>query len=114
MSSGNLPLEGIRVIDYSHFLAGPHMSRCLAAMGAEVIKVERPKGGDAGRAQPELGGHPRYLDVVGVNFYHDNQWEHPSRRLRWEDNPRDERWVPFHRLLARAHARYGRPRGAAR
>ena len=45
-----LPLTGIRVIDYSHFLAGPHMSRCLAAMGADVIKVERPKGGDAGRA----------------------------------------------------------------
>jgi crotonobetainyl-CoA:carnitine CoA-transferase CaiB-like acyl-CoA transferase len=45
-----LPLTGIRVIDYSHFLAGPHMSRCLAAMGAEVIKVERPKSGDAGRS----------------------------------------------------------------
>ncbi|MEH2480745.1 crotonobetainyl-CoA:carnitine CoA-transferase CaiB-like acyl-CoA transferase [Nitrobacteraceae bacterium AZCC 2146] len=45
-----LPLTGIRVIDYSHFLAGPHMSRCLSAMGAEVIKVERPKEGDAGRA----------------------------------------------------------------
>src|SRR3981081_447724 len=45
-----LPLTGIRVIDYSHFLAGPHMSRCLAAMGAECIKAERPKGGDAGRA----------------------------------------------------------------
>lgn len=47
-----LPLSGIRVIDYSHFLAGPHLSRCLAAMGAEVIKVERPKAGDAGRAHP--------------------------------------------------------------
>ncbi|PKU22186.1 CaiB/BaiF CoA transferase family protein [Telmatospirillum siberiense] len=47
-----LPLAGIRVIDYSHFLAGPHLSRCLAAMGAEVIKVERPKEGDAGRAHP--------------------------------------------------------------
>jgi crotonobetainyl-CoA:carnitine CoA-transferase CaiB-like acyl-CoA transferase len=45
-----LPLTGIRVIDYSHFLAGPHMSRCLAAMGADVIKVERPREGDAGRA----------------------------------------------------------------
>jgi crotonobetainyl-CoA:carnitine CoA-transferase CaiB-like acyl-CoA transferase len=44
------PLAGVRVIDYSHFLAGPHLSRCLAAMGAEVIKVERPPGGDAGRA----------------------------------------------------------------
>jgi crotonobetainyl-CoA:carnitine CoA-transferase CaiB-like acyl-CoA transferase len=46
----NLPLDGIRVIDYSHFLAGPYLSRCLAAMGAEVIKVERPTAGDAGRA----------------------------------------------------------------
>lgn len=50
MSTQNLPLKGIRVIDYSHFLAGPFMGRCLAAMGAEVIKVERPKAGDAGRA----------------------------------------------------------------
>lgn len=44
-----LPLAGIRVIDYSHFLAGPYVGRCLAALGAEVIKVERPGGGDAGR-----------------------------------------------------------------
>lgn len=45
----NLPLAGYRVIDYSHFLAGPYLSRCLAALGAEVIKVERPTTGDAGR-----------------------------------------------------------------
>jgi crotonobetainyl-CoA:carnitine CoA-transferase CaiB-like acyl-CoA transferase len=44
-----LPLEGIRVVDYSHFLAGPYVGRCLAALGAEVIKVERPGLGDAGR-----------------------------------------------------------------
>jgi len=44
-----LPLKGIRVIDYSHFLAGPYVGRCLAALGAEVIKVERPGSGDAGR-----------------------------------------------------------------
>ena len=48
----NLPLKGIKVIDYSHFLAGPFMSRTLAALGADVIKVERPKTGDAGRASP--------------------------------------------------------------
>lgn len=47
-----LPLAGIRVIDYSHFLAGPYLSRCLAALGAEVIKVERPTAGDPGRAHP--------------------------------------------------------------
>ncbi|MFD2173859.1 CaiB/BaiF CoA transferase family protein [Rhodobacter lacus] len=47
-----LPLSGIRVIDYSHFLAGPFLSRQLAALGADVIKVERPRTGDAGRASP--------------------------------------------------------------
>jgi crotonobetainyl-CoA:carnitine CoA-transferase CaiB-like acyl-CoA transferase len=54
MSAHSLPLAGIRVIDYSHFLAGPHMSRCLAALGADVIKVERPVAGDAGRASPTM------------------------------------------------------------
>lgn len=47
-------LDGIRVIDYSHFLAGPYLSRCLAAMGADVIKVERPTDGDASRQSPYL------------------------------------------------------------
>jgi crotonobetainyl-CoA:carnitine CoA-transferase CaiB-like acyl-CoA transferase len=62
MNSQPLPLSGIRVIDYSHFLAGPHMSRCLAAMGADVIKVERPKSGDPGRASPGI--------VDGVSGYY--------------------------------------------
>ncbi|MEX8492939.1 CaiB/BaiF CoA transferase family protein [Sphaerotilus sp.] len=48
-SAQPLPLAGIRVIDYSHFLAGPYVGRCLVALGAEVIKVERPGSGDAGR-----------------------------------------------------------------
>ena len=56
-----LPLKGVRVIDYSHFLAGPHMSRCLSAMGAEVIKVERPTEGDAGRTTPTI--------IKGVSGY---------------------------------------------
>jgi crotonobetainyl-CoA:carnitine CoA-transferase CaiB-like acyl-CoA transferase len=48
------PLDGIKVVDYSHYLAGPHMSRCLAAMGADVIKVERPSAGDPGRASQTM------------------------------------------------------------
>lgn len=63
----------------------------------------------AGRRSPELGGHPRYLDIVGANFYHSNQWQLGGDRLRWEEDPRDPRWVPLHRLLARAFARYRRP-----
>lgn len=39
-------LEGIRVIDMSHVMAGPMASFYLATMGADVIKVERTKGGD--------------------------------------------------------------------
>lgn len=50
--SAQAPLAGIKVVDYSHFLAGPYLSRCLAGMGAEVIKVERPTLGDAGRHHP--------------------------------------------------------------
>jgi beta-glucosidase/6-phospho-beta-glucosidase/beta-galactosidase len=63
----------------------------------------------AGLAHPELGGRPEYLDIVGVNYYHSNEWEYPDQRLRWEDTPRDDRWVPFHRLLANVYERYGRP-----
>jgi beta-glucosidase/6-phospho-beta-glucosidase/beta-galactosidase len=63
----------------------------------------------AGIRDPELGGHPRYLDIIGVNFYHSNQWEYPNVRLRWEDTPRDARWMPFHRLLAEVYDRYRRP-----
>lgn len=48
------PLEGLRVVDYSHFLAGPYVGRCLAAFGAEVIKVERPGAGDAARRSPAV------------------------------------------------------------
>jgi crotonobetainyl-CoA:carnitine CoA-transferase CaiB-like acyl-CoA transferase len=54
MAHTPLPLAGIRVVDYTHFLAGPYLSRCLSAMGAEVIKVERPKAGDAARTHPYL------------------------------------------------------------
>ena len=64
----------------------------------------------SGRLEPSLGGDPKYLDVYGVNFYHDNQWEHPGgKKLAWHVHPRDERWVPFHRLLKEAYERYQRP-----
>jgi beta-glucosidase/6-phospho-beta-glucosidase/beta-galactosidase len=59
---------------------------------------------------PELGGHPRYLDVLGVNFYHDNQWEHPGgRKIAWHIHPRDPRWRPLHLLLKEVYDRYRRP-----
>ena len=39
-------LAGVRVVDITHMLAGPYCTWVLASMGAEVIKVERPGGGD--------------------------------------------------------------------
>jgi beta-glucosidase/6-phospho-beta-glucosidase/beta-galactosidase len=49
----------------------------------------------AGYARPELGGHPRYLEVMGVNFYHDNQWEAlTNARLAW-DTPAPVRASPL-------------------
>ncbi len=47
---GQMPLAGIRVLDFSWVIAGPTTTRYLAAMGAEVIKVEAPGRGDPGRA----------------------------------------------------------------
>lgn len=44
--------DGIRVLDFTQVLAGPTMTRLLAEMGAEVIKVELPPGGDRSRALP--------------------------------------------------------------
>lgn len=49
-------LEGIRVIDLTAYLAGPFVSLNLAAMGAEVIKIERPKIGDPCRWNPPFAG----------------------------------------------------------
>jgi crotonobetainyl-CoA:carnitine CoA-transferase CaiB-like acyl-CoA transferase len=53
-TSGRLPLEGVRVIEFTHMVMGPTCGMILADLGAEVIKIE-PPGGDRTRRLPGLG-----------------------------------------------------------
>jgi crotonobetainyl-CoA:carnitine CoA-transferase CaiB-like acyl-CoA transferase len=58
------PLEGIRVADFSHVMAGPFASHLLRLMGAEVIKIEAPGRGDAMRYY----GNDRRYDGMAPAF----------------------------------------------
>lgn len=61
-----------------------------------------------GNLEPALGGASRYLDILGANYYPDNQWEHPGlKRLHWHLN--DERRCSLDDLLGQLWARYRRP-----
>ncbi len=55
-------LEGVRVLDLSQFLAGPHTTLLLAGMGAEVIRVDNPGTGDT------LSGAPAYFGKHGPSL----------------------------------------------
>ncbi|WP_421998177.1 CaiB/BaiF CoA transferase family protein [Reyranella sp.] len=59
------PLSGVLVIDLSRILAGPYCTLLMAEMGARVIKVEPPKGGDDARAYgPFVNGRSTYFASV--------------------------------------------------
>jgi CoA:oxalate CoA-transferase len=67
-ATGNKPLEGITVVDFTHVLSGPYCTMMLADQGARVIKLERVGSGDDSR---QFG--PFYDDGTSVYFYFVNR-----------------------------------------
>lgn len=80
-------LEGIRVLDLTNVLSGPYASLHLAWMGAEVIKIENPLGGDLAR---KLGCKPEYSrKLMGTSYLAQNV-NKKSVTLNLKDEPAKE------------------------
>ncbi|HLF72432.1 MAG TPA: CoA transferase [Dehalococcoidia bacterium] len=69
-SSSPRALDGVRVIDLTHYISGPYCTKLLADYGADVIKIERPDGGDPARRlgpfyhdEPNLEGSGTFLHL---------------------------------------------------
>ncbi len=59
---------------------------------------------------PELNGSPEYLDIIGLNYYYNNQWIAGTFQfLRWKDTPSDPRWRPLSSLIQEVYDRYKKP-----
>ena len=91
------PLSGILILDVSIWQNGPYASVLLSDMGADVIKVEQPIGGDPGRGFVERGGWGEvssYFEAMNRN-----------KRSATIDLKRDEGRKIFYRLVERAGGR---------
>jgi crotonobetainyl-CoA:carnitine CoA-transferase CaiB-like acyl-CoA transferase len=82
-------LSHVRVLDLTRFLAGPFCTTMLADMGADVVKIEAPKGGDEGRyGYPPVDGVPVFFMALNRN-----------KRGMTLDLRKDEGKAIFRRLL---------------
>ncbi len=108
-------IEAIRGVDKrARFLLTEPLTHIVAPpQRPDQVEIARQKNESryqaldmiAGRLEPQLGGQPGYLDILGFDFYTFSQQDargYPLDRF-------DLRWVPLSQLLAEAHARYGRP-----
>ena len=85
----------------------PRSIRPQSRRAAEAHRQAQYEAWDmlAGWSWPGLGGRPAYLDIIGVNFYSDNQWFVGGRTIR-VGHPR---YRPFRKILAEMYVRYQRP-----
>jgi hypothetical protein len=74
---------------------------------AEGYRLAQYQGWDliAGRIWPQIGGSPKYLDILGLNYYSNNQWYHRGPILQRGD----PHYRPLRDLLREVHERYQRP-----
>lgn len=83
---------------------------------AEAYRLSQYQAWDmlCGRLSPELGGHERFLDIMGVNFYPYNQWIYNLKNFRHvrKFRPLSRRhplYRPFREMLKEVYGRYHRP-----
>ena len=67
MSEG--ALSNLKVIDLTHCIAGPYCTKLLAGLGANVIKIEQPDGGDPARNMGPFPGDVPDLEKSGLFLY---------------------------------------------
>ena len=78
----NGALTGLKVLDFTHYVAGPYCTKLLADYGADVIKVESPAGDGARRIGPFPGDvpHPEQSGLFPAPEYQQAQHCHQSER----------------------------------
>src|SRR6187402_2809632 len=90
-----LPLEGLVVLEFSQYLSGPSAGLRLADLGARVIKIERPNGGDAGR---RLAIKDLWVDESSLLFHTINR----NKESFTADMKNEEDAAQIRKLIAKA------------
>ena len=102
-------LPGVRLLSPEpviHIVGNPEIAG--DDVEAEQYRLSQFEAWDmlSGRLAPELGGHPEYLDILGLNFYERNEWVHNDRKPLARTDPR---YRHFRHIIREVSDRYARP-----